>query len=134
MGWIVGNKEVVQALVKIKSQMDSGMSLPLQKLGAYALNNFDKKWHTETVQSYKDRRDIIAEKIKTLGLTFTMPKGGMFIWARIPDTEKDSETFAMNLLREKQILITPGSAFGKNGERYVRVSYCADISKIEEYF
>jgi aspartate/methionine/tyrosine aminotransferase len=63
-----------------------------------------------------------------------MPKGGMFIWAKIPDTEKDSETFAMNLLREKQILVTPGSAFGKNGERFVRVSYCSDITKINEYF
>jgi LL-diaminopimelate aminotransferase len=134
MGWIVGNKEVVQGLTKIKSQMDSGMSLPLQKLGTYALTHFDKKWHKETVKSYKTRRDIIADKIKTLGLTFEMPKGGMFIWARIPDSAKNSETFAMNLLRDKQILMTPGSAFGKNGERYVRVSYCSDISKIEEYF
>ncbi len=134
MGWIAGNKDVVSGLTKIKSQMDSGMTLPLQKLGAYALNNFDKKWHTATVQSYKDRRDIIAEKIKTLGLTFEMPKGGMFIWARIPDSEKDSETFAMNLLRNKQILVTPGSAFGKNGDRYVRVSYCSDITKINDYF
>lgn len=134
MGWIAGNKDVVAGLTKIKSQMDSGMSLPLQKLGAYALTNFDKKWHAETVKSYESRRDIIAEKIKSLGLTFAMPKGGMFIWAKIPDTEKDSETFAMNLLHKKQILMTPGSAFGKNGARFVRVSYCSDITKIKEYF
>jgi LL-diaminopimelate aminotransferase len=134
MGWIVGNKEVVQGLTKIKSQMDSGMSLPLQKLGAYALTHFDKKWHTETVKSYKTRRDIIASKITSLGLTFDTPQGGMFIWAKIPDTAKNSETFAMDLLHEKQILMTPGSAFGKNGDRYVRISYCSDITKINEYF
>lgn len=134
MGWIAGNKEIVQGLTKIKSQMDSGMSLPLQKLGTYALTHFDKTWHKATVKSYETRRDIIAEKIKTLGLTFEMPKGGMFIWAKIPDSTKDSESFAMNLLHEKQILVTPGSAFGKNGDRYVRVSYCSDITKIEEYF
>lgn len=134
MGWIAGNRDVVAGLTKIKSQMDSGMSLPLQKLGAYALTHFDKKWHAETVKSYESRRDIIAEKIKSLGLTFAMPKGGMFIWAKIPDNEKDSETFAMNLLHEKQILMTPGSAFGKNGDRFVRVSYCSDITKINEYF
>lgn len=134
MGWIAGNKDVVGGLTKIKSQLDSGMALPLQKLGTYALTHFDKKWHKETVKSYKSRRDIIAEKIKTLGLTFEMPKGGMFIWARIPDSAKDSETFAMDLLHNRQILVTPGSAFGKNGDRYVRISYCSDISKIEEYF
>ena len=134
MGWIVGKSEIVQALAKVKSQMDSGLSTPLQKLGAFALTNTDEKWHNHMIASYKERRNIAASHLKKLGLSFTIPKGSLYIWAKIPDKETNSEEFCMKLLREKQILLTPGTAFGKNGERFVRVSICINIDKIEEYF
>ncbi len=134
MGWVVGNKDIIAALAKVKSQMDSGLSIPLQKLGAFALTNLDAKWQEEMITSYKNRRDVIADHIKTLGLLFSLPKGSLYIWAKIPSTAKDSEEFCMKLLKEKQILLTPGTAFGKNGERYVRVSICINIDNIEEYF
>lgn len=134
IGWIVGNREVITALAKVKSQMDSGLSIPLQKLGAFALTNFDKKWYDEMITSYKNRRDVIADHIKSLGLTFSLPQGGLYIWAKIPETYKDSEEFCMKLLKEKQILFTPGTAFGKNGKRYVRISICVKIDKINDYF
>lgn len=134
MGWVVGNKDIIAALAKVKSQMDSGLSIPLQKLGAFALTNFDTKWHEDMITSYKSRRDVIAEHIKTLGLTFSLPKGSLYIWAKIPNTAKDTGEFCMYLLKEKQILLTPGTAFGKNGEQYVRVSICANIDKINDYF
>jgi aspartate/methionine/tyrosine aminotransferase len=134
MGWIVGNSEVIQALAKVKSQMDSGMSTPLQKLGAFALNNTDEHWHQDMIASYKERRDIVASHLKKLGLNFSIPKGSLYIWAKIPDAETNSEEFCMKLLREKQILLTPGTAFGKNGERFVRVSICINIDEIESYF
>ncbi len=133
MGWMVGNKEVLAALAKIKSQLDSGLSLPLQKLGALALSDFDQKWHAEMISSYQKRRDIIAIKLIKLGLIFSLPKAALYIWAKIPDLAKNSEDFCMDLLREKQILITPGSAFGSNGEGFVRVSICANIDTIDEY-
>lgn len=134
MGWIIGNSKVIQALAKIKSQMDSGLSTPLQKLGAFALNNFDKDWYHNMILSYKKRRDIIAGYLKKSGLDFSISKGGLYIWARIPATAKTSEEFCMKLLKERQILFTPGSAFGKNGEGFVRVSFCVNIDNIEEYF
>ena len=134
IGWIVGNKSIIAALSKVKSHMDSGLSLPLQKLGAYALNNFDDSWHQDMILSYKKRRDIIAEKLQKFGLTFSLPKGGLYIWAKIPSAYKNSEEFCMQLLKEKQILFAPGTAFGKNGERYIRVSICANIKNIESYF
>jgi len=134
MGWVVGNKDIIAALAKVKSQMDSGLSIPLQKLGAFALTNLDAKWQEEMITSYKNRRDVIADHIKTLGLLFSLPKGSLYIWAKIPSTAKDSEEFCMKLLKEKQILLTPGTAFGKNGERYVRVSICVNIDKINDYF
>lgn len=134
MGWVVGNVKLVSALAKVKSQVDSGLSLPLQRLGAYALTHPDKEWTASMLQSYQNRRDTIAKHLQKLGLTFTLPKGGLYLWAKIPENARDSETFSMKLLHEKQVLVTPGTAFGKSGERYVRVSICVNIDKIEEYF
>jgi LL-diaminopimelate aminotransferase len=134
IGWIVGNKDIIAALAKVKSQMDSGISRPLQQLGAYVLTYQDKEWHEAMIQSYRERRDRIATYLEKLGLTFTLPKASLYIWAKIPDDAKDSEDYAMNLLREKQILVTPGTAFGNNGERHVRVSVCVNIDEIDKYF
>ncbi|MEN9560905.1 MAG: LL-diaminopimelate aminotransferase [Candidatus Parcubacteria bacterium] len=133
MGWLVGNREIVQALAKVKSQLDSGMSLPLQRLGAYALTETDMEWHNSMIKSYRDRRDVIANKLRTLGLTFELPKAALYIWAKIPDSAKDSESYCMQLLKEKQVLFTPGSAFGKNGLRYVRISICVNVEDIDSY-
>lgn len=133
MGWIVGNREVIAALAKVKSQMDSGMWVPLQKIGAYALTNTDTEWHAKMIGSYKDRRDVIAEKFRALGCTVSIPQAALYLWCRIPESEKDGEEYTMKLLNEKNILVTPGSAFGKNGERYIRVSYCVNIEKLNEY-
>lgn len=134
MGWIVGNSEVITALAKVKSQMDSGLSTPLQRLGAFALTNFDEDWYKSMIESYRERRDIIANRLKSLGLTFSIPQGSLYIWAKIPDNEANSEEFCMKLLKEKQVLFTPGTAFGKNGERFVRVSICINIDEIGNYF
>lgn len=133
MGWIAGNKNVINALAKVKSQMDSGMFLPLQRLGAFALAHQDKEWHKQMIASYQKRRDIIAEKLKALGLSFSLPKAALYIWAKIPDSAPNCEAFCIDLLRKKQVLLTPGTAFGKNGERYVRVSICANVDNINEY-
>ena len=134
IGWIAGNKDIIAALAKLKTQMDSGMALPLQGLAAFALNNPEPDWKESMIESYRGRRDIIAGHLESLGLAFELPKGGLYIWARIPDEAENAEAFCFDLLRDRQILLTPGSAFGKNGDRYVRVSYCVNIDKIEDYF
>jgi LL-diaminopimelate aminotransferase len=134
MGWVAGNSSAIDALAKLKSQMDSGLSLPLQGLAAYALNHPDQSWHGQMISSYVRRRDIIAERIKALGLSFTLPAGGLYIWAKLPAGAGTSEAFCESLLKNKQILLAPGSAFGKNGEGYVRVSICVNIDNINNYF
>lgn len=134
MGFVVGNKENIATLAKAKTQIDSGMSLPLQQLGAYSLTNQDTEWNKNMLNSYRTRRDIIAKKLSSLGLRFSIPQAALYIWAEIPDNEKNSEDYCMQLLKEKQILFTPGTAFGKNGERYVRVSICVNINEIDKYF
>lgn len=133
MGWMIGNKDIIASLAKVKSQLDSGLSLPLQKLGAFALTHQDKMWHKEMLASYEKRRNIIATKLKKLGLTFTLPEGSLYIWAKIPDSATNSKEFSMQLLKEKQVLITPGVAFGNNGDRFIRASICSNINLINEY-
>ena len=133
MGFIVGNKKLIAALAKVKSQVDSGLSLPFQRLGAYALSNPDEEWENSMIKSYQSRRDTVAKYLNKLGLTFTVPKGGLYLWAKIPKEYKDSEIYAAELLQKRQVLVAPGTAFGKSGHKYVRVSICANIEKIDEY-
>lgn len=133
MGWIAGNKDIVASLAKVKSQLDSGLFLPLQRLGAFALTHPDQKWHKEMLSLYEKRRNIIATKLEKLGLTFTLPKGSLYIWAEIPDSSVNSKEFSIQLLKEKQILLTPGVAFGDNGNRFVRASICSNINSIDQY-
>lgn len=134
MGWIVGNKEIISALAKVKSQFDSGLSRPLQKLGAYALNHTDKLWQKAMITSYEERRNIIIKNLKRIRLNANKTKGSLYLWVRIPENFKDSQEFSFNLLEKKQILLTPGTAFGKNGLRYVRVSISSNIDNIDSYF
>ncbi len=134
MGWIVGNSKLITAVAKVKSQLDSGMSRPLQKLGAYALENYNQDWNRAMLKSYENRRNIIAEKLNGLGLSFPLPKGALYIWAKISDQEEGANQFCDRLLEERQISLVPGTAYGKNGERYVRASFCINVDNINDYF
>jgi len=134
IGWVVGNLELIAALAKIKSQFDSGLTLPLQKLAAFCLNDHDRKWHQSMISSYQQRAKILSKHLKKLGLTFNLPKASLYIWAKIPNTYKNSGNFCLQLLKKKQILIMPGTAFGKNGNKYVRISISSNIERINEYF
>jgi LL-diaminopimelate aminotransferase len=134
MGWVAGNSQIVGALAKVKSQLDSGMSAMLQNLGAYALTHEDLTWKKNMLSDYLRRRDIVAGKLQMLGLEFELPRGGLYIWAKIPKNEKDSEEYCLKLLEEKQILLAPGTAFGKNGKKYVRVCFSSNIDGIDKYF
>ncbi len=134
IGWVVGNKEIVKALAKVKSQMDSGLSLVWQKLVAYALVNIDNDWHKKMIKSYLEKRNKIAFYLKKIELTFDYPKGSLYLWAKIPKEYKNSQSFSFEILEKYQVFLTPGSAFGRNGERFVRISICANIDKIDQYF
>ncbi|MCL4364358.1 aminotransferase class I/II-fold pyridoxal phosphate-dependent enzyme [Patescibacteria group bacterium] len=134
MGWIAGNRRLIAALAKVKSQVDSGMTKAFQKLGAYALTNFDADWHRKMIASYEKRRDIIVYNLKKIGLEAKKTEGSLYLWVRIPDGYKDSGKYSMDLLEKRQILLVPGTAYGKNGKRFVRVSICVNVDNIKEYF
>lgn len=134
MGWIAGNKKIISAVAKVKSQMDSGLTLPFQKLAAYVLNNFDDIWYRSMLLHYQNNRNILARAFTSLGLDVVKPKGALYLWIRIPDSYKDSSEYATYLLQTYHILVTPGITFGTEGKRYIRVSISSDITNIKSYF
>lgn len=133
MGMAVGNAKIIAALAKVKSQTDSGMSLPLQYLAAYTLNNPDGAWRKAMLKSYSVRRGILAKKFKEMGLDFIVPDTGLYLWCKIPKEFKDSVEYAKFLLEKKQVLVAPGTAFGPAGKKYIRLSFCSNIEKLKEY-
>lgn len=134
IGYAVGNQKLISALAKVKSQFDSGLSTPLQNIAAYILRNTDVNWHKKMISEYRRRRDRIAGALSKIGLTAVKTRGSLYLWVRIPDSFKNSEDFVFDLLEKRQVLLTPGSVFGNNGKRYVRVSICGNIRGINNYF
>lgn len=135
-GWRVGmlatNKEFVQWIVKIKSNIDSGTFRPLQLAAAQAYDNTEA-WHTHAnIETYASRRKIAEEIMTTLGCSFDSKQQGMFLWGRIPEKYADVEDLTEKVLHEARVFITPGFIFGTNGKRYLRISLCAKDEKMQE--
>ena len=135
-GWRVGllatNAEFVRWIVKVKSNIDSGTFRPIQLAAATAYQN-STEWHREANITTYRRRRVIAEAIMTqLGCTFDPAQVGMFLWGRIPEQYTHAEELTERVLNEAHVFITPGFIFGSAGERYVRISLCANEEKLNE--
>jgi aspartate/methionine/tyrosine aminotransferase len=132
MGVVASNAEFIQWILKVKSNIDSGQFKPLQMAAIAALNN-SEEWHREmNINLYKNRRRKAEEIMKTLGCRFDEKQVGMFLWGKIPDTYKDSGELADKVLYEARVFITPGFIFGDKGNRYIRISLCANYTMLEE--
>lgn len=132
IGFCVGNKEVVGMLKTLKSNMDYGMFLPIQAAAVEALTG-NQAVVAETRAAYEHRRDVLCDGLIEAGWHMEKPAGTMFVWAPIPDSYQDSESFVADLLDKTGVLVTPGSAFGPSGEGYVRMALVqseATMSKI----
>lgn len=132
VGMLIANAEFVRWILKVKSNIDNGTFKPLQLAAAEAYRN-DVSWHQEAnINIYRTRRKV-AERIMTaLGCSFDPNQVGMFLWGRIPENRKNVEDLTEEILNEAHVFITPGFIFGRNGERYIRISLCADVRKVEE--
>lgn len=131
MAMLASNEQFVQWILKVKSNVDSGMYRPMMVGAVQALKN-TKEWHAEMNKIYARRR-IIAHKIMdALDCVYDTQQVGMFIWAKIPDKYKDSGELADKILYEKNVFITPGFIFGDKGKRYVRISLCCNEKMLEE--
>ena len=131
IGICVGNAEVVGALRKLKSNIDYGMFLPIQKAAIAALTQ-DQSIVSETRQQYQHRRDMLVKGLRECGWNVDSCKGTMFMWVEIPDKSMTSEEFAIRLLQDTGILVTPGSAFGQYGEGFVRIALVQSEEVIEK--
>ena len=121
IGFCVGNKEVVGMLKTLKSNMDYGMFLPIQAAAVEALTG-NQAVVAETRAAYEHRRDVLCDGLIEAGWHMEKPAGTMFVWAPIPDSYQDSESFVADFLDKTGVLVTPGSAFGPSGEGYVRMA------------
>jgi len=125
IGMVAGHKDYIKTILKVKSNMDSGMLLPVQLAAAEALNN-PESWYEEINSVYLKRRKIAGEIMKALGCKFDPDQTGLFLWGRIPENIESCNSLTDDLLNKAHLFITPGFIFGKNGERYIRISLCAD--------
>ena len=131
VGMLCGAKERIEEVLRFKSNMDSGMFLPVQLAAAKALT-LGKEWHDEVNAVYKERREKVFGLLDLLGCSFSKEQAGMFVWAKIPEGYKDGYVLSDEVLYKSNVFITPGGIFGKAGNNYIRVSLCASVKKFEE--
>jgi LL-diaminopimelate aminotransferase len=131
MGMLCGAKERIEEVLRFKSNMDSGMFLPLQLAAAKALS-LGKEWQDEVNKVYKERREKVFELLKLLKCKFSKEQAGMFVWAKTPAAYKDGYVLSDEVLYKANVFITPGGIFGDAGDKYIRVSLCAPVERFEE--
>ncbi|WP_034256970.1 pyridoxal phosphate-dependent aminotransferase [Adhaeribacter aquaticus] len=131
IGMVAGQKEYIDAIIAVKSNLDSGMFLPVQHAAVQALSNSDN-WHQERNAVYRKRRELVYELLDVLHCKYSKEATGMFVWGRVPDDVEDVEAFLDRILYQANVFLTPGKIFGSNGERYVRISVCATEENIRK--
>jgi len=134
-GWRVGvlcaAKERIDEVLRFKSNMDSGMFLPVQLAAAKALS-LGKDWYDSVNKVYRERRAKVYELLDALKCIYSKDQVGLFMWAGIPGNYKDGYALSDDVLYNSNVFITPGGIFGSAGEKYIRISLCGSIEKFEE--
>jgi len=131
VGMLCGAKERIDEVIRFKSNMDSGMFLPVQLAAAKALG-LDKNWHDGLNRVYKTRREKVFELLDSLDCKYARQQAGLFVWAKINRRFKDCYDCSDYILHNCNVFITPGAIFGSAGEKYIRVSLCSKEEKLEE--
>jgi LL-diaminopimelate aminotransferase len=131
VGMLSGSKEKIDEVLRFKSNMDSGMFLPVQLAAAKALE-LGQEWYDEINETYTKRRKKVFELLQLLSCSFATTQAGMFVWASLPPVYKDGYDLSDTVLKDSNVFITPGGIFGSAGDKYVRVSLCTTEEKIEE--
>ncbi|HRP55589.1 aminotransferase class I/II-fold pyridoxal phosphate-dependent enzyme [Agriterribacter sp.] len=131
VGMLCGAGERIDEILRFKSNMDSGMFLPVQLAAAKALM-LGGDWYNSINAMYKKRREKVFALLQLLDCSFSPEQAGMFVWAKIPGTYKDGYALSDEVLYTSNVFITPGGIFGSAGRHYVRVSLCCPEQKIEE--
>jgi LL-diaminopimelate aminotransferase len=131
VGMLCGAKERIDEVLRFKSNMDSGMFLPVQVAAARALT-LGKDWQGEVNTVYNERRIKVFELLDLLKCKYSKQQAGLFVWAKIPSNYKTGFELSDEVLQQSAVFITPGGIFGDAGDKYIRVSLCAPAEKFEE--
>lgn len=131
VGMIIASAEHINAVLRFKSNMDSGMFLPVQLAAAKALE-LDQEWFNGINQVYKERKDLACELLDLLGCIYSKDQVGMFVWAAIPSSYKNGFELSDHVLHAAKVFITPGGIFGDAGDGFVRVSLCSKKEILEQ--
>jgi LL-diaminopimelate aminotransferase len=130
IGMAVGNPRIIDALMRVKSNLDSGASQAIQRMAIAALNGPQENI-AEHNQIYQRRRDKVVGALRKLGLQVTPPKASLYVWAKVP-AGMTSAAFAERLLDEAAVIVTPGNGYGPHGEGYVRLSLTLADDRVDE--
>ena len=131
LGMAVGNADLIDALLRVKSNLDSGIPQAIQYMGIEALSNTTQEWLDANNAVYRRRRDRMVETLQRMGLHVTTPKAGLYVWARIPEGWT-SAALATELLDKHTVVVTPGRGYGVHGEGYIRLSLTTPDDRVEE--
>lgn len=131
LGWLAAAKPYIDAVLTIKSNVDSGMFWGLQEAAVAALKN-PEQWHNDRNAVYQGRLEASEAFLKTIGCTWDPAQEGMFLWGKLPDTVESAEQLVNRLLVEKHVFVAPGFIFGPKGQRYIRLSLCMPKERIWE--
>lgn len=131
IGWVSGAKEYLDAIIKIKTNVDSGMFLPIQEAAIAALQN-PEAWHQERNTIYNKRKTLVYQILDKLNCTYRTDQQGMFVWAKVPAHIHSVEKFVDFLLYEHFVFITPGFIFGEKGNRFIRLSLCTTEERLQQ--
>ena len=131
IGMLCGAEKRIEEVLRFKSNMDSGMFLPLQLAAAKALT-LDKQWFQRLNSLYRERRAIVYQLLDLLKCTYSKDQAGLFIWAKIPAPYENSFDLSNEILHKARVFITPGGIFGSEGNQYLRVSLCSSAEKFNE--
>lgn len=131
VGMAAGHKDYTNEILKVKSNMDSGMFLGMQMAAIEALGN-PESWYDTVNTVYSKRRAIVEQIMDLLGADYDRAQVGLFLWGRIPDSIASCEEYIEDILNKTHVFITPGFIFGENGQRYIRISLCANEERLKE--
>ncbi|WP_293906853.1 pyridoxal phosphate-dependent aminotransferase [Sphingobacterium sp. UBA5670] len=131
IGVLVGAEERINQVLRFKSNMDSGMFLPVQLAAAKALQ-LDATWYTDLNKIYAERRQQVYEIMDLLACSYQKDQVGLFVWARIPEKYKNGYALSDAVLEKSRVFITPGGIFGDKGDQYIRISLCATVEVLKE--
>ncbi len=131
VGMVAGDSEYIKVVLKVKSNMDSGMFLGMQMAAVEALKN-EEPWFDSVNAVYLKRRKIVEEIMTLLQCQYDKSQVGLFVWGRIPDAIINCESFIEDILQKAHVFITPGFIFGDEGQRYIRISLCTNEQRLDE--